>query len=71
MLDKIFRNAHQTSSQANKDSQFHPGITAEIKSTFDLPEAWKLKAQLVFGKPTEDAKPKTFEPIEKRVFVKA
>jgi len=50
---------------------FHPGITAEVQSAFDLPEAWKLKAQLVFGKPTEEAKPKTFEPIEKRVLVKA
>jgi len=50
---------------------FHPGITAEIKSTFDIPEPWKLKAQLVFGKPSEGAKDKTFEPIEKRVFVKA
>jgi len=50
---------------------FHPGITAEIKSTFELPETWNLKAQLVFGKPTEGAKDKTFEPIEKRVMVKA
>ncbi|ETI27695.1 hypothetical protein G647_00144 [Cladophialophora carrionii CBS 160.54] len=50
---------------------FHPGITAEIKSTWALPEAWKLKAQLIFGKPQEEAKEKTFEPIDKRVFVKA
>jgi uncharacterized protein len=49
---------------------FHPGIVAEIKSTFDLPEPWKLKAQLVFGTPTEEALPKTFEPLENRVFVK-
>ncbi|OAP57970.1 hypothetical protein AYL99_07060 [Fonsecaea erecta] len=50
---------------------FHPGITAEVKSTFDIPEAWKLKAQLVFGKPTGGPQEKTFEPIEKRVIVKS
>ena len=50
---------------------FNPAITAEAKSVFDIPEPWKLKAQLVFGKPQEEAKDKTFEPIEKRVFVKA
>ncbi|KIW25031.1 uncharacterized protein PV07_10704 [Cladophialophora immunda] len=50
---------------------FHPGITADIKSTFDIPEAWKLKAQLVFGKPTGGPQDKTFEPIEKRVVVKS
>jgi len=49
---------------------FHPGIVAEVLSTWKLPETWKLKAQLVFGKPTGPAGDKTFEPIEKRVFVK-
>jgi len=50
---------------------FHPGITAEVLSTFGLPETWKLKAQFVFGKATGPAAEKTFEPIEKRVVVKA
>ena len=50
---------------------FHPGIVADVKSTWDLPETWKLKSQLVFGKPTDRPQDKTFEPIEKRVFVKA
>lgn len=50
---------------------FNPAITAEAKEVFKLPEEWKLKAQLVFGKPQEEAKEKTFEPIEKRVLVKS
>lgn len=50
---------------------FHPGIAAEVISAYGLPETWKLKAQLVFGKPTAGPLEKTFEPIEKRVFVKA
>ncbi|KAJ9608496.1 type II nitroreductase [Cladophialophora chaetospira] len=50
---------------------FNPAITAEAKEEFKLPEQWKLKAQLVFGKPQEEAKEKTFEPIEKRVLIKA
>ncbi|KIW16169.1 hypothetical protein PV08_06220 [Exophiala spinifera] len=49
---------------------FHPGIVADVKSTWDLPETWKLKAQLVFGKPSAGPHDKTFEPIEKRVLVK-
>jgi len=49
---------------------FHPGITADVLSAYDLPQTWKLKAQLVFGKPTGGPQEKTFEPIEKRVFVK-
>lgn len=48
---------------------FHPGITAEMKSTFSLPDSWTPHAQLVFGKPTGDPMEKTFEPIEKRVKV--
>jgi len=49
---------------------FHPGITADVLSTYGLPESWKLKAQLVFGKPTGGPNEKTFEPLEKRVLVK-
>ncbi|KIV80300.1 hypothetical protein PV11_07813 [Exophiala sideris] len=49
---------------------FHPGIIADVLSTFSLPESWKLKAQLVFGKPIGGPGEKTFEPLEKRVIVK-
>ncbi|KAL6245627.1 putative nitroreductase [Rhinocladiella similis] len=50
---------------------FHPGIVADVKSTWGLPDTWKLKAQLVFGKPSSGPDhDKTAEPIEKRVLVK-
>ncbi|KAH0830838.1 hypothetical protein AYO21_11387 [Fonsecaea monophora] len=50
---------------------FHPGVIADLESTFDIPKEWILKAQLVFGKPTGGPQEKTFEPIEKRVIVKS
>lgn len=50
---------------------FHPGIVADVLSEFKLPETWKLKAQLVFGKPTAPAQERTFEPIDQRVLVKS
>jgi len=53
---------------------FHPGFVADVASTYDLPDptVWKLKAQLVFGTPTGDREhPRTYEPLDKRVLVKA
>lgn len=47
-----------------------PAVTADTLAAFDLPETWKLKAQLVFGKPTAPPLERTFEPIEARVLVK-
>lgn len=47
-----------------------PAVSAAVLSEFDLPRTWKLKSQLVFGKPTAEAEEKSHEPIEKRVFVK-
>ncbi|KEF58630.1 uncharacterized protein A1O9_06556 [Exophiala aquamarina CBS 119918] len=53
---------------------FHPGFVAEVASTFDLPDPaiWKPKSQLVFGTPTGDREyPRAYEPLDKRVLVKA
>ncbi len=50
---------------------FSPAIVADILSTFELPESWILKAQLVFGKPAGQPDARTYEPIEARVLVKA
>ncbi|EHY57639.1 putative nitroreductase [Exophiala dermatitidis] len=49
---------------------FLPAITAETLSAFGLPETWKLKAQLVFGKPTAPPLERSYLPIEERVLVK-
>jgi uncharacterized protein len=47
-----------------------PEVVEKVMKTFDIPSTWKLNAQLVFGKPIEGAKEKTFEPIDARVVVR-
>jgi predicted oxidoreductase (fatty acid repression mutant protein) len=61
----------RTDARTVQHFNFLPGVAAEIKSTFDLPEPWIFKAQLVFGKPAKGPDDKTFEPLETRVIVKA
>ncbi|KAJ5127876.1 hypothetical protein N7448_008655 [Penicillium atrosanguineum] len=45
---------------------YTPLIDADVRKTWDLPESWKLDAQLVFGVPASDAGEKTFAPLEGR-----
>lgn len=50
---------------------YQPSITPYVNKTYDVPASWALKAQLVFGQPTEpagDAKPKTHLDKALRVF---
>jgi predicted oxidoreductase (fatty acid repression mutant protein) len=44
-------------------------IDARVAEEWNLPVEWSLKAQLVFGKPTGPPREKTFEPLEKRIFI--
>lgn len=43
---------------------FLPGFTDKVRSNWDLPATWDLKAQLVFGKPTGGPYPKNFDQVE-------
>jgi len=47
-----------------------PGVEEKISKAFDIPPTWKINAQLVFGKPVEDPKVRTFEDIDARVVIK-
>jgi predicted oxidoreductase (fatty acid repression mutant protein) len=47
-------------------------ISKGVAETFDVPENWSLRAQLVFGKPTGPPRggvDKQFAPLEPRVKV--
>ena len=46
---------------------YNPLIDAEIKKYFDVPDSWKLVAQMVFGNPIESPAPIEKLPIEQRV----
>ena len=51
---------------------FHSGILAEIHENYNIPDStvWKLKAQLVFGKPTGGPEnEKTHDALDHRVLV--
>ena len=44
-------------------------IDAEVKKEFNIPESWKMLAQMPFGKIVKGAGEKDFNPIEDRVKV--
>ncbi|KAJ5119865.1 hypothetical protein N7448_010534 [Penicillium atrosanguineum] len=44
-------------------------ISVQTSEQWSIPIEWSLKAQLVFGKPTGPPREKTFEPLDKRLFV--
>ncbi|PLR69045.1 nitroreductase family protein [Bacillus sp. PAMC26568] len=46
---------------------YNPLIDEEVKSEWNIPQGWKLFAQMPFGKPTAPAGDKEFSPLEERV----
>ncbi|MFC7442823.1 nitroreductase family protein [Laceyella putida] len=46
---------------------YNPLIDDEVKQKWNIPDSWKLIAQMPFGKPTAPAGEKTFKPLEERV----
>ncbi|GAA5849742.1 hypothetical protein JCM9279_002002 [Rhodotorula babjevae] len=48
---------------------YNPLIDADVAKEFSVPESWKLRAQLVFGKGEAPAGDKEFKPLEDRVKV--
>ncbi|WP_150268490.1 nitroreductase family protein [Paenibacillus tepidiphilus] len=49
---------------------YNPLIDDEVSATFDIPEEWKLIAQLPFGNIVTPPGEKEFQPIEERVKVR-
>lgn len=49
---------------------YNPLIDEEVKKTFDVPEGWKLIAEMPFGNIVEGAQDKVFDPLDPRVVVK-
>lgn len=46
---------------------YNPLIDDEVKKEWNIPENWKLLAQMPFGNPTASAGEKEFQPLEDRV----
>lgn len=45
---------------------YNPLIDAKVIDQWNIPQSWKLSAQLVFGGKTGEAGEKTFQPIEEK-----
>lgn len=48
---------------------YSPLIDAGVRQTWQIPEKWKLIAQMPFGKPTAAPGAKEFQPLEQRIKV--
>lgn len=46
---------------------YNPVIDAAVKNEWNLPENWKLIAQMPFGKPVQQPAAKEFQPLSERV----
>ena len=46
---------------------YNPLIDEDVHAAWNLPQNWKLMAQMPFGKPTAEAGEKTFFPFEERI----
>ena len=46
---------------------YNPLIDEEVNKTWNIPDNWRLIAQMPFGKPTSLAKEKQFAPLDTRV----
>jgi uncharacterized protein len=46
---------------------YNPVIDDAVKAEWNIPDRWKLLAQMPFGKPIAPAGEKEFQPLEQRV----
>ena len=69
MLQLVVWTALEAEGLGATLQHYNPLIDDEVKATWDIPENWKLAAQMPFGKPVAPAGEKQFKPIEQRVKV--
>lgn len=48
---------------------YNPLIDDEVRRTWNLPEEWRLIAEMPFGVPAQEPGPKEFQPLDTRVKV--
>ena len=48
---------------------YNPLIDDEVRKEWNIPDSWKLRAQMPFGKPVAPAGEKQFQPLDERVKV--
>lgn len=69
MLQFIIWTALEAEGLGASLQHYAPLIDDAVKSAWNIPDNWKLIAQMPFGKPTSEPGPKEFQPLENRVKV--
>ena len=69
MLQLVVWTALEAEGLGATLQHYNPLIDDEVKATFNIPDSWRLTAQMPFGKPVAPAGEKQYNPVEDRVKV--
>ncbi|KQY83323.1 nitroreductase [Paenibacillus sp. Root52] len=69
MLQLVIWTALEQEGLGASLQHYNPLIDEKVKQEWNIPENWRLIAQMPFGKPTATPGEKEFQPIEERVKV--
>ncbi|MFX3649405.1 MAG: nitroreductase family protein [Paenibacillus sp.] len=69
MLQLVIWTALEQEGLGASLQHYNPLIDEKVKQEWNIPENWRLVAQMPFGKPTATPGEKEFQPIEERVKV--
>lgn len=69
MLQLVIWTALEQEGLGASLQHYNPLIDEKVKQEWNIPENWRLIAQMPFGKPTATPGEKEFQPIEQRVKV--
>ncbi|WP_422657423.1 nitroreductase family protein [Paenibacillus sp. EC2-1] len=67
MLQFVVWTALEAEGLGASLQHYNPLIDEKVRLEWNLPESWKLLAQMPFGKPTAEPGEKEFQPLEDRV----
>ncbi|MGM1045389.1 MAG: nitroreductase family protein [Bacillota bacterium] len=67
MLQFVVWTALEAEGLGASLQHYNPLIDEKVRNEWNLPESWKLIAQMPFGKPTAEPSEKEFKPLEDRV----
>lgn len=67
MLQYVTWTALESEGFGASLQHYNPLIDDEVKNEWNIPQNWKLIAQMPFGKPTIQPDEKYFQPLEERI----
>ncbi|KZL89478.1 nitroreductase family protein [Clostridium magnum] len=69
MLQLVVWTALENEGLGASLQHYNPIIDEKVNKQWNIPESWKLIAQMPFGKPASEPKEKQFQPLEERIKV--